>query len=146
MSTPEIDHRAIFLDMVEASVRARAIATAFDRDTGVLMRLDGSSFVRAAMEREVAEHLRSVEGISFDQPGLTPEGCAFQSASRSSREWWLVSFPDEGNLTAVHVGDTYLSPQDVWDAMEQFQMELEDDDIGVIGESPQEAVRHVRVA
>lgn len=39
----DIDHHALFLDLVEGRVRAHGVATAFRRGSGLLMRRDQSS-------------------------------------------------------------------------------------------------------
>jgi hypothetical protein len=116
----KIDHRAIFLDMVEGRIRANAIAAAYSRGSGLLMRLDHSTRVQDVLESEVAAHLQSVKDFAFGRYGLTPEHFALESAGRSEAAWWVVTYPMQRAATDVRGGDVYMSVEQVEMAVEDF--------------------------
>ena len=119
----DIEHHALFLDMVEGRVRAHGVATAFRRGSGLLMRRDPSIRALAALELCTAAHLQAVKDVRFGPYDRTPESFALASAETVKADWWVVTYPMHRAVTDICGGDIYLSAQQVVETVEGFRDE-----------------------
>jgi hypothetical protein len=122
----DIDHRALFLDMVEGRVRVHGVAAAFRRGSGMLMRRDPSTRALEALERCAGAHLQSVKGVHFGPYDRTPESFALASAETARAEWWVVTYPLHRAVTDICGGDIYMSAQQVVETVEDYRNERYD--------------------